>query len=141
MSIGLLLITHHQIGQEMLEMAADTICTIALRHQNISVTTEDNFDTLLSNVEISIDELEQGDGVLILTDLYGATPGNLACRLLHTKNIRVVSGLNLPMLLKVFSQLDATLEEAAQMAVEGGKRGVLLCNDDICQITLSNARN
>ena len=139
MSIGLLLITHHQIGQEMLEMAADTICTISLRHQNISVTTEDDFDTLLTNTSNAIDELDQGDGVLVLTDLYGATPGNLACRLVDSKNIRVVSGLNLSMLLKIFSQLDVSLDEAAQMAVDGGTRGILICNDDICQITLKNA--
>ncbi len=139
MSIGLLLITHQHIGHEMLEMAKNTICTEPLPHRNISVTTEDDFDRLLQRVTESIDELDQGDGVLVLADLYGATPGNLACRLLHQRNIQVVSGLNLSMLLKVFAEVNATLDEATSMAIDGGTRGILLCNDDICQVTLSDA--
>jgi PTS system ascorbate-specific IIA component len=123
----------------MIEMAEQTFCTEWLNHRDISVSTSDSLDELIEKVEIEIDALNQGDGVLILTDLYGATPGNIACRLLHKKNIRVVTGLNLSMLLKVFCQIEASLEEATEMALVGGTRGILLCNDDICQIVVSNA--
>jgi PTS system ascorbate-specific IIA component len=134
MSIGLLLITHNHIGRQMIEMAENIFCTQWLNHRDISVSVKDNLEQLLIKVETVIDELEEGDGVLILTDLYGATPGNIACRLLHKKNIRVISGLNLPMLLKIFCRIDSTLDEVTEMAIDGGTRGILICNDDICQI-------
>ena len=74
-----------------------------------------------------IERLDDGDGVLILTDAYGSTPGNLATRIANEGNTRVVAGVNMPMLLRVFNYNDQNLEELSATAIEGGRRGVVDC--------------
>ena len=70
--------------------------------------------------------LDKGAGVIILTDMFGGTPTNLALALLATHKVEVVTGANLPMLLKVFSAREKNLEELAQLAGEAGSKGCLL---------------
>jgi len=76
-----------------------------------------------------VDELNSGDGVLILTDLYGATPSNIACRLTRFSDVMVVAGLNLSMLIRVLNYPELSLTEMAERAVDGGRQGVMLLPD------------
>ena len=69
-------------------------------------------------------DLDDGDGVLILTDIYGATPSNIACALHSGGGSRVVSGLNLPMLIRAFNYPDDDLTGLVERAREGGTRGI-----------------
>jgi PTS system ascorbate-specific IIA component len=69
-----------------------------------------------------------GHGVLILTDLYGSTPGNIAKNLLVDSGFKLVSGMNLPMLIRILNYPELDLEAMAEKAVSGGKDGILLCN-------------
>ena len=80
-----------------------------------------------------VNELDTGDGVLILTDLCGATPSNIACRLSHLQHVKVVVGLNMPMLLRILNYPNLSLEEMAEKAVDGGRQGVMLLSDS-CEI-------
>ena len=72
-----------------------------------------------------INALDKGDGVLILTDMYGSTPSNIAHRLSQPGKVMVVTGLNLPMMIKVMNYPNLNLTELVDVAVEGGKNGVL----------------
>jgi PTS system ascorbate-specific IIA component len=80
---------------------------------------------LLQEAHTQIATLDTGGGVLVLTDLYGATPCNIAARLLANPKIRVVSGMNLPMLIRVLNYPDLSLDALADKAVSGGRDGVM----------------
>lgn len=134
MRVGLLLITHNQIGHQMMLMATTTLGEIPINYEIISVDPDESLDQVTDRANSSIKRLDQGDGVLVITDLYGATPGNIACRLLGHANIRVITGLNLPMLLKVANYATHDLDSLTQKALLGAKRGIVLCNQDICQV-------
>jgi PTS system ascorbate-specific IIA component len=72
--------------------------------------------------------LDDGDGVLVLTDMYGSTPSNVASSLGREDRVVVVAGLNLPMLVRVLNYPEDSLSALAEKAVSGGNRGILICN-------------
>jgi PTS system ascorbate-specific IIA component len=72
--------------------------------------------------------LNEGQGVLILTDLFGSTPCNIACKLMHDYRVRVVCGANLPMLIKIMNYPSADLETLANKAIAGGVQGIFDVN-------------
>src|SRR5580693_1182167 len=93
-------------------------------------------DVLLLQGRRMIERLDSGDGVLLLTDAYGSTPSNIATRLAAPRTM-VVAGINLPMLVRIFNYPGLSLAEMAQSAVEGGQRGVTICQP--CDATDSDA--
>ena len=136
MSIGLLIISHESLGQAMLDISMKTLCVCPLDVQVLGVPLDADPDNLASEAEAMINKLDSGDGVLILTDLCGATPANIACRLAShpppQKEVMVVAGLNLPMLMRVFNYPELRLIDIAERAMDGGRQGVMLmpgCNE------------
>jgi PTS system ascorbate-specific IIA component len=69
--------------------------------------------------------LDQGDGVLILTDIFGATPSNIACKLLEPGRVQGVSGVNLPMLIKALSYREQPMETLIEKALGGANEGIV----------------
>ncbi len=124
MSIGLLLITHPGIGAALLATASTTLRSCPLRTHCIEVGPDADADALLDDARRCIDEMDDGSGVLVLTDAYGATPSNIACHLLRQGRVNVVSGVNLPMLIRVLNYADQNLESLTHKAAEGGMRGI-----------------
>ena len=126
MTIGVLLVSHELLGQMMLDISVKTlnICPLAIRV--LGVPLDDDPDVLAARAKNMVSELNSGDGVLILTDLCGATPSNIACRLGYLENVMVVAGLNLPMLIRVLNYPKLSLTEMAERAVGGGRQGVML---------------
>jgi mannose PTS system EIIA component len=122
--IGILLITHGDIGKELLRTAQNIIKSFPTPADYLRV--EYTFETTSAKKQAlaKIKFLDEGDGVLILTDLFGATPHNISTSLKKTKCC-VVSGLNLPMLLRSFNYAHLPLEELAEKASDGGKSGVI----------------
>lgn len=124
MTIGLLLITHSGIGNALLSNAK----TMVTESNMLSACLEIDFDADLEKVkqqaEQLVNELDQGQGVLILTDVYGATPSNIACQLLPAHMISIVTGVNLPMLLKVLNYEEEDLDSLAQKACQGGQQHI-----------------
>jgi mannose PTS system EIIA component len=104
-----------------------------MNYEIISVASDELLEEIVDRSNRAIKRLDQNRGVLVITDLYGATPGNIACRLLGRSDIQVVTGLNLPMLLKVANYAHEDLETLTQKALLGGKNGIILCNIDLCQ--------
>lgn len=130
MTIAVLLITHESLGQTLLEISVKSLGLCPLEVQVLGVPLDNDPDTLIREAKTMLDTLDSGDGVLILTDLCGATPANIACRLAHQPEqqdrVIVVTGVNLPMLMRVFNYPELSLTDIAQRAVDGGRQGVML---------------
>lgn len=123
---GLLLITHGRLGDDMLEAANEILCACPLATASIAVNSDSDPDQLLETADSLCDQLDDGGGVLILTDLYGSTPSNIANRLVDTHNARVISGANLPMLLRILNYPDMGLEVLCEKAANGAREGIVV---------------
>ena len=134
MSVGLLLITHGAIGASLLATATRILggsCPVAVRA--LAVTDETQRDELLVEARRLALEVDGDDGVLVLTDLYGSTPANIACSLQgDSARIRILAGLNLPMLVRALNYASLPLEDLAHKAETGGRDGVLICASQEC---------
>jgi mannose PTS system EIIA component len=127
MAVGVLLLTHAGIGQALLAATRGVVGPLSLRVAALAYNNGDDVQALQNSAGRALGDLDAGEGVLVLTDLYGATPSNVAARLVtHGVAIRRVSGLNLPMLLRVLNYADQSLDELAQVAAGGGRNGVVL---------------
>jgi len=124
MSVGLLIITHGAVGQALYEAATSVLGSCPLRTQVVAMQFELNRDDIVNVVRHKIIELDTGSGVLVLTDLYGATPSNIAC-LIEEQKIEIVSGVNLPMLIRVLNYPNLSLPELISKAISGGTEGII----------------
>ena len=128
MTVSVLLITHKDIGTALMEAANSTLGELPLATTVISVSETTDPDDLLPRLKQFISSTNKGNDLLILTDLYGSTQNNIAEKLKKHANIKVVSGLNLPMLLKVMNYSHLSLGSLAEKALCGGKEGVIHCS-------------
>ena len=124
MNIGLLLLTHNDIGAQLLLAAKSTYGSVPYRTELLSIDHYDQPTDLINLAQQYVKVLDSGDGVLILTDMFGSTPSNIAKSFSHKKNVNVISGINLSMLLNIFNYPSLNLKEITQKALEGGKDGV-----------------
>jgi len=124
MSIGILLLTHPGIGETLLKNACELVGSCPLRIRCLNIPLESDTDDLQQLAYQSAQELDDGSGVLVLTDAFGATPSNIACQLTGELQANVVSGLNLPMLIRVFNYASDDLQALTHKAADGGMRGI-----------------
>ena len=130
MSVGVLVITHNRIGEEMLATATAMLGVCPLPAEALAVAADCDPDRVADRARRLADDLDQGDGVLVLTDLYGSTPSNIANRLLDGARVRVVTGVNLPMLIRVLNYPRLSLSELVHKARTGGRDGVMACEPE-----------
>ena len=127
MSVGVLLMTHESVGKALISAAHHVMPKLPLRVTAVEVPPESDPEVMRSLTAHHARELDHGDGVLILADLYGATPCNIGLSLgalgIH---LRCVSGLNLPMLLRVLNYPEKPLDELAEVAASGGRGGIFI---------------
>ena len=127
MTVGVLLMTHESMGAALVSAARHVLGRLPLPIEVQEVAANADPDQMLRSAAANARELDRGDGVLVLSDLYGATPCNIAKRLPDLGvRMHCVSGLNLPMLLRVCNYPELPLEELARTAMTGGKIGVIL---------------
>jgi len=124
MNVGILMITHSDIGKQMLLTATSVFGKNPFRVEILSVDNYDQPNDVKELGQKYVKFLDQGGGVLILTDIIGTTPSNIA-KSIEYKNIRVVAGLNLSMLLNVFNYSTDSLNQLANRAVDGGITGIM----------------
>ena len=124
MSVGILIMTHSDIGHSIYKTAIAIIGSAPLKTDILTVSMDSEPEKKLATAHQLISKLNTGSGVLILTDMYGATPSNVATELLNKKTV-LVSGINLPMLLRVMNYPELSLNELAEKAITGGREGVL----------------
>ncbi len=127
MTVSIMIITHEQVGNALLSAATSVLGELPLPTTVIAVGYDADPDALIPRLQRAAEELEQGQGLLILTDLYGATPSNIALSLKNQSRIRVVCGLNLPMLIRTMNYPTLDVDALAERALSGGRDGVRQC--------------
>ena len=127
MSVGLLLITHEGIASSLLETANKMLGSYSSEIKAIEVPLDAPIENIKAQAEKYINDMDRGEGILILTDLYGSTPSNIGCDLLETNNTRLVAGINLPMLVRVLNYSELNLDELTTKAETGGTDGIIQC--------------
>lgn len=132
MSAGLLLITHDTVGNALVETASTILGMCPMALEIISVSPGCDPENEIEKTRAAVRRLETGGGVLVLTDMYGSTPSNVANFLCSDATIKVVAGLNLPMLVRVLNYPTLSLDELVYKAVSGGKDGIFACMPDRC---------
>ncbi len=123
MSVGLLIITHNNIGLSLFEAVTAVIGKAPLPTKLLSVLPDSDPEKLVQQAKQQVKELNEGQGVLVLTDMYGSTPSNIACKLANNQ-VNVIAGLNLPMMVRVMNYPQLSLSQLANKAVSGGREGV-----------------
>ena len=123
MKVGILLITHSDIGKQLLLTATSVYGRNPFQVELLSVDNYDQPSDVKELAEKYVKFLDNGAGVLVLTDIIGTTPSNIASSINHEK-IKVVAGLNLSMILNVFNYPEDSLDQLSIKALEGGIQGV-----------------
>ena len=122
--IGILIVSHGAFGESLIHSASHVLGKRPLYLRQLGVTVHDDPDALLPVAEDLIRFLDQGAGVLVLTDMYGATPSNIAARLLRPGRVEGIAGVNLPMLIRALSYRDEPLSAVLDKSLVGAREGV-----------------
>jgi PTS system ascorbate-specific IIA component len=130
--IGILIISHGAFGEALIHCASHVLGKRPLRVRQVGVTMHDDPDSMLPVAQDLVKQLDQGDGVLVLSDMLGATPSNLATRLLEPGRVEGISGVNLPMLIRALTYREEALGVVVEKAMSGGTAGVVHLNTDQC---------
>lgn len=128
MTVGILIVSHNQIGEELINTADQMLACRPLPTRVLSIKADDSPDNIRVRLDTCLGELDQGDGILILTDMFGSTPSNIACAVSDRDDIRIVAGLNLPMLIRILNYPGLNLQELEQKALSGGQEGIVRCH-------------
>jgi len=119
--VGILLVTHNGLGDSFIDCVKHVLGEVPPNLKSLSVYASDDPKQKLVEGEELIKELDAGGGVLILADVFGATPSNIGRQLCHVERVMGVAGLNLPMLLRVVCSPEKPMPELAKLAIEGGR--------------------
>ncbi|MBW8773504.1 MAG: PTS fructose IIA subunit family protein [Stenotrophomonas sp.] len=127
MTCGILLVTHPGVGTALLDVATRLLRQLPLKTEAFEVPFDADMDALLPLASAALRRVDSGEGVLILTDLYGASPANLAGQLARLGTpVRRVSGLSLPMLLRVMTYPEQGLDQLPATAAAGTRNGAIV---------------
>ncbi len=128
MSVGLLIITHNGIGKDILNTASDIFGGLPIQVKVIGVLPHGDYDKDLLTANKYLDELDTGDGVLILTDIFGATPSNIALKSARERNACVIAGINLPMVVRILNYSQLSLKKIVLKATSAGHDSIIKCD-------------
>ena len=131
--IGILLITHAPLGKAFIEAATHVFRNVPERVEALDVIADQDPDEVRRLARDAIARIDDGAGVLVLTDIMGATPCNCTMQLCVPGKVEVIAGVSMPMLLRAISYRHNALEMAAEMALAGGQKGV-------CRVSESSAQ-
>jgi len=130
--VGILLVTHNGLGDSFVDCVKHVLGEVPPNLKVLSVLANDDPQQKLVEGEALIKQLDSGSGVLILADVFGATPSNVGRQLCHTERVMGVAGVNLPMLLRVVCYPNKTMPELARIAVEGGRECIVYIDSEGC---------
>ncbi|MFN2266637.1 MAG: PTS sugar transporter subunit IIA [Desulfonatronovibrio sp.] len=126
--IGIILVTHGNFGESLLN-AASMIMGDDENCYALGVDVSKPMNEIIEELKKKVKELDTGSGVIILTDMFGGTPTNISLSLLTQGQTEVITGVNLPMLLKTFSGRNKKISDLAQEIKSAGKQGILVAGD------------
>lgn len=120
--IGLVLVTHGRLAEEF-KAALEHVVGPQEQVETISIGPDDDMEQRRQDILSAVEAANSGDGVVLLTDMFGGTPSNLAISVMDSKSVEVVAGVNLPMLIKLASvRTDRELSEAVDEARQAGQK-------------------
>ncbi|HET7062467.1 MAG TPA: PTS fructose transporter subunit IIA [Nitrosospira sp.] len=123
--IGILIISHGNLGDSLIRCANHVMPEKPERLASLSITVRDDPDVSVRDARVLIEQLDQGEGVLILCDICGATPCNVASRLISPGKVECLAGVNLPMLVRALTYRREALAVTLDKAFNGGRDGVV----------------
>ena len=122
--IGILIVSHGAFGDALLHCAGHVLGQRPQQARPLGVTIHDDPDAVLTQARELVKSLDDGSGVLVFTDMLGATPSNIATRLIVPGRVEGVAGVNLPMLIRALTYREEPLAEVVRKATSGGRDGV-----------------
>lgn len=126
--IGLVLVTHGHLATEF-RSALEHVVGPQSQLATIAIAPDDDMESRRRDIIAAVDEVENGRGVIILTDMFGGTPSNLAISVMEPGRVDVVAGINLPMLIKLASvREEKTLDEAVTSAQDAGRKYITVAS-------------
>jgi len=127
--IGIVMVTHGELGTELLRTAQEIVGKF-LSVEAVSVQASEQIEKARKKIEAALHRVNDGSGVLILTDLFGGTPSNLVLSYLEAGRLEVVTGVNLPMLMKLSSlREERDLRSLADNLAKYGQRNILVASE------------
>ncbi|MSP98160.1 MAG: PTS fructose transporter subunit IIA [Betaproteobacteria bacterium] len=123
--VGILIIAHGTFGEALIHCCTHVLGERPAHVGHLSVAVGDDPDAVLPRARAALEALDSGEGVLVVTDVLGATPSNIATRLLEPGRIEGVSGASLPMLIRALNYRDEPLATVVAKAISGGCEGVV----------------
>jgi PTS system mannose-specific IIA component len=129
MSVGVVIVTHYGLGQEFLQ-ALRLIVPEAPEFHAVAIEPKQTVDAMRRAIDAALRAADQGQGVLVLTDMFGGTPSNISLSFLEDRRVEVVTGVNLPMLIKLATlRSDRPLEELARFIKDYGQRNISVARE------------
>jgi len=133
--VGVLLLTHGSIGQALLEAADHVLGSRQSNARALAILPKDDPAEALLRARAELSAVDSGDGAIVFVDIFGATPSNLAARLLQPGRIEGLAGVSLPMLVRALAYRHLPLEQVLVRAIEAGTRGQINMKEDACNAT------
>ena len=124
------MVAHNALGESLVDCVSHVLGSVPSNLKVLSVYAQDDPQQKLEEGRKLIKQLDKGKGVLILADIFGATPSNVARQLCHAEHIMGVAGVNLPMLLRAVCYPNTTMPELARIALEGGRECIVTMNPE-----------
>ncbi len=129
MRVGVVIVSHYRLGEEFLQ-ALGLIVPDGPRFLAVAVDPKQSVDEMRSGISKALSSADQGHGVLVLTDMFGGTPSNISLSFLQERRVEVVTGMNLPMLIKLATMTeDKPLDELARFVKEYGQRNISVASE------------
>jgi PTS system mannose-specific IIA component len=127
--VGAVVVTHGKLAEALVE-AAEAITGKIDKVRTVTVTSADSTDGIRGVVSAAVKEADSGKGVVVFTDMFGGTPTNIALSLMNAGKVEVITGVNLPMIIKfVGHRSDKPLHELAAMLREYGQKSIVLAGE------------
>jgi len=128
--VGVVVVTHCHLAEQLIAAAELVVGEALKQFQPISIDPKEGSEEIREKIFTAIRKVDEGQGVLILTDMYGGTPSNISLSFLEERKIEVITGVNLPMLLKLATyQNDMELEALAVFITDYGQRNINLASE------------
>jgi len=128
--VGIVVVTHGKLAKELIEVVRFVLSSSPqVKMVGVCLDPQREFESFKQEIKSAIKKVKEKDGILLVTDMFGGTPSNISLTFLEENKVEVVSGVNLPMLLKLATLEDSvTLEEAVKTAESSGKENIIIAS-------------
>jgi PTS system ascorbate-specific IIA component len=131
--IGIMIVAHGSLGESLIDCVTHVMGSKPPLLQQFGIETSDDPVRIFPAMQQMVNDLDEGDGVLILSDIYGATPCNIVAKLLKPSHVEGIAGVNLPMLVRALTYRNGNISKLAEKALSGGQEGVINFTEEVCK--------